>query len=47
MKKLFLEDVIEKYYLGGLVAYRHMFEHLEKYSHGHDAEISVILDDFI
>lgn len=29
------------------VAYRYMFEHLDKYSHGHDAEISVILDDFI
>jgi len=29
------------------VAYRYMFEHLDKYSYGHDAEISVILDDFI
>jgi len=29
------------------VAYRYMFEHLDKFSHGHDAEISVILDDFI
>ena len=29
------------------VAYRYMFENLDKYSYGHDAEISVILDDFI
>jgi DNA polymerase III delta prime subunit len=29
------------------VAYRYMFEHLDKFSQGHDAEISVILDDFI
>jgi DNA polymerase III delta prime subunit len=29
------------------VAYRYMFEHLDKFSYGHDAEISVILDDFI
>ena len=29
------------------VAYRHMFDNLDKYSYGHDAEISVILDDFI
>ena len=29
------------------VAYRYMFDNLEKYSYGHDAEISIILDDFI
>jgi replication factor C small subunit len=29
------------------VAYRFLFENLEKYSHGHDAEISVVLDDHI
>jgi replication factor C small subunit len=29
------------------VAYRYMFDNLEKYSHGHDAEISVVLDDHI
>jgi len=29
------------------VAYRYMFDHLDKFSYGHDAEISVILDDFI
>jgi DNA polymerase III delta prime subunit len=29
------------------VAYRFLFENLEKYSYGHDAEISIILDDFI
>jgi replication factor C small subunit len=29
------------------VAYRYMFDNLDKYSYGHDAEISVILDDFI
>jgi replication factor C small subunit len=28
-------------------AYRYMFDNLEKYSYGHDAEISVVLDDFI
>jgi replication factor C small subunit len=28
-------------------AYRYMFEHLNKFSYGHDAELSVILDDFI
>jgi replication factor C small subunit len=28
-------------------AYRYMFDNLEKYSFGHDAEISVVLDDFI
>jgi replication factor C small subunit len=28
-------------------AYRFMFDNLEKYSYGHDAEISVVLDDFI
>jgi replication factor C small subunit len=28
-------------------AYRHMFEHLNEFSYGHDAELSVILDDFI
>jgi replication factor C small subunit len=28
-------------------AYRFMFDNLEKYSFGHDAEISVVLDDFI
>jgi DNA polymerase III delta prime subunit len=29
------------------VAYRYMFDNLDKFSYGHDAEISVILDDFI
>lgn len=29
------------------VAYRYMFDNLSKYSFGHDAEISVVLDDFI
>ena len=29
------------------IAYRYMFDNLDKYSYGHDAEISVILDDFI
>jgi hypothetical protein len=29
------------------VAYRYMFDNLEKYSYGHDAELSVILDDHI
>jgi len=29
------------------VAYRFLFDNLDKYSYGHDAEISVILDDFI
>jgi len=28
-------------------AYRYMFEHLADFSYGHDAELSVILDDFI
>ena len=28
-------------------AYRYMFDNLSKYSFGHDAEISVVLDDFI
>jgi replication factor C small subunit len=28
-------------------AYRYMFDNLEKYSYEHDAEISVVLDDFI
>jgi replication factor C small subunit len=28
-------------------AYRYMFEHLNEFSYGHDAELSVILDDFI
>ena len=28
-------------------AYRYMFENLEEFSNGHDAELSVILDDFI
>jgi replication factor C small subunit len=28
-------------------AYRYMFDNLDKFSYGHDAEISVILDDFI
>ena len=28
-------------------AYRYMFDNLDKYSYGHDAEISVVLDDFI
>jgi DNA polymerase III delta prime subunit len=28
-------------------AYRYMFEHLSEFSYGHDAELSVILDDFI
>jgi replication factor C small subunit len=29
------------------IAYRHMFDHLSEFSYGHDAELSVILDDFI
>ena len=29
------------------VAYRYMFDHLDKFSYGHDAELSVILDDYI
>ena len=29
------------------VAYRYMFDNLAKFSNGHDAEISIILDDFI
>ena len=29
------------------VAYKHMFDNLDKFSYGHDAEISVILDDHI
>lgn len=29
------------------VAYRYLFDNLDKFSHGHDAEISVILDDHI
>ena len=29
------------------VAYKYMFDNLDKFSHGHDAEISVILDDHI
>ena len=28
-------------------AYRHMFDNLSEFSYGHDAELSVILDDFI
>lgn len=28
-------------------AYRYMFDHLNEFSFGHDAEISVVLDDFI
>ena len=28
-------------------AYRYMFDHLTEFSYGHDAELSVILDDFI
>jgi replication factor C small subunit len=28
-------------------AYRFLFDNLDKYSYGHDAEISVVLDDFI
>jgi replication factor C small subunit len=28
-------------------AYRYMFDHLSEFSYGHDAELSVILDDFI
>jgi replication factor C small subunit len=28
-------------------AYRYMFDHLADFSYGHDAELSVILDDFI
>lgn len=28
-------------------AYRFLFDNLERYSYGHDAEISVVLDDFI
>jgi len=29
------------------IAYRHLFDNLSKFSKGHDAEVSVILDDFI
>jgi hypothetical protein len=29
------------------VAYKYMFDNLDKFSYGHDAEISVILDDHI
>jgi replication factor C small subunit len=29
------------------IAFRYMFDHLSEFSYGHDAEISVILDDFI
>jgi DNA polymerase III delta prime subunit len=29
------------------IAYRYMFDNLAKFSNGHDAEISIILDDFI
>jgi len=29
------------------IAYRHLFDNLSKFSNGHDAEVSVILDDFI
>ena len=29
------------------VAYKYMFDNLDKFSHGHDAEISVVLDDHI
>jgi len=29
------------------IAYRHMFDHLAEFSYGHDAELSIILDDFI
>ena len=29
------------------IAYRYMFDHLSEFSYGHDAELSVILDDFI
>ena len=29
------------------VAYRYMFDQLAKFSNGHDAEISIVLDDFI
>jgi hypothetical protein len=28
-------------------AFRYMFEHLADFSYGHDAELSIILDDFI
>lgn len=28
-------------------AFRYMFDNLEEFSHGHDAELSIILDDFI
>jgi replication factor C small subunit len=28
-------------------AFRYMFEHLSEFSYGHDAELSIILDDFI
>ena len=28
-------------------AFRYMFEHLPEFSYGHDAELSIILDDFI
>ena len=29
------------------IAYRFLFDNLDKYSYGHDAEISVVLDDHI
>ena len=29
------------------VAYKYMFDNLDKFSHGHDAELSIILDDHI
>ena len=29
------------------IAFRYMFDHLPEFSYGHDAEISVVLDDFI
>jgi replication factor C small subunit len=29
------------------IAFRYMFDHLTEFSYGHDAEISVVLDDFI
>jgi hypothetical protein len=28
-------------------AFRYMFDHLADFSYGHDAELSIILDDFI
>jgi hypothetical protein len=28
-------------------AYRYMFEHLNEFSYGNDAELSIVLDDFI